>query len=110
MNKKLPTFDELGLNELDARDRSLYLMWESSHYRAERINLRLWIVILVLIVALVGTNVGWLIYESQFTEVMSTTQTVSQEASTDGDGAITLQHIGGNYVGESETNDNNNSN
>ena len=37
------------------------------------------IIIIVLIIALIGTNVGWLIYESQFetvTEEETTTQTI----------------------------------
>ena len=106
MKKQLPSFEDLGLNELDARDRSLYLMWESSQYRSERVNLRLWIVVLVLIVALVGTNVGWLIYESQFEDLVTTTQTISQEASTDGNGNINLQNVGGDYGIESKANDN----
>ena len=42
--------------------------------RAERTNKRLWVIIIVLIVALVGTNAGWLYYESQFTD-----ETVSTE-------------------------------
>lgn len=36
---------------------------------AERTTVRLWIVIIALIVLLVGTNIGWLVYESQFEEV-----------------------------------------
>ena len=39
---------------------------------AERTTVRLWIVIIALIVLLVGTNIGWLVYESQF-------ETVSEE-------------------------------
>ena len=50
-----------------------YFVHEGDMTRMERNNKRLWIVILVLIVALIGSNVGWLIYESQFTdEIVST--------------------------------------
>lgn len=99
MNKKVPSFEELGLNELDARDRSLYLMWESSQYRSERINTKLWVVILVLIVALIASNAGWIYYENSFEDVV-----VTQEAVTDGSNEIHLQNIGGDYYGgESET-------
>jgi hypothetical protein len=100
MNKKIPSFEDLGLNELDARDRSLYLMWESSHYRAERVNFRLWIVILVLIVALVGTNVGWFIYESQWQTVEATTITQSLDS---GDGGNAIINDGVHINGESKT-------
>ena len=41
---------------------------------AERTIKRLWIVILVLVVLLVGTNIAWIVYESQFI-----TEEVSQE-------------------------------
>jgi len=101
------SMSDLGLNELDSKDRTLYMIWESSHARAERVTVRLWIVILVLIVSLIGTNAGWIYYESQFE--YSTTTTVTQEATADGDSDITLRGIGDNYYGgESETDSNNN--
>ena len=64
-------------------------------------------VILVLIVLLVGSNVGWLIYNSQFEVVEESTQT-----------SITQDNDGGynNYIGNDgdiingETNDNNKEN
>lgn len=71
----------------------------------ERTIKRLWITIILLIVLLVGTNVGWLIYESQFEEV-TTTQTVTQDLQ--GDNASN-NFIGGDVYGKSET-DSNNSN
>ena len=46
---------------------------------AERTIKRLWIVILVLIIALIGTNDAWLYYESQFEDVVWT-QEVVQDA------------------------------
>ena len=88
-----------------------YLAFESSQARMERVNQKLWIVILVLIVALVGSNAGWIWYESQWNYVDTTTQTIQQEATSDGDGAITIQGIGGDYFGgESKTDNNNNDN
>ena len=39
---------------------------------AERTIKRLWICVLVLIIALIGTNAGWLYYESQFEDVVAT--------------------------------------
>ena len=39
---------------------------------AERTIKRLWIIVLVLIIALIGTNGAWLYYESQFQTVETT--------------------------------------
>lgn len=46
---------------------------------AERTIKRLWVVVLVLIVALIGTNCAWLYYESQFEEIV-TTEVVQENA------------------------------
>lgn len=67
---------------------------------AERTIKRLWIVIILLVVLLVGTNAMWIYYESQFEDVVTT---VTQEAESDGDSNISLRNIGGDYYGgESE--------
>ena len=55
-----------------------YYAHEGEMARAERMNKRLWIVILVLILCLVGTNAGWIIYESQFTDEVVTVEQDSQ--------------------------------
>ena len=95
------SMSDLGLNELDSKDRALYFMWESSHARAERIVVRLWIVVLVLIVALLGTNAGWIYYEHQFEDVIVTQEV---EATADGDSDLNLNTVGGDYnVGKSES-------
>ena len=47
--------------------------------RSERANHRLWVIIIVLIVALIGTNAGWLYYESQFTEESISTEIEAQQ-------------------------------
>lgn len=47
--------------------------------RAERANHRLWVIIIILIVALIGTNAGWLYYESQFTEESISTEIEAQQ-------------------------------
>ena len=65
---------------------------------------KLWILCIILIVFLVGSNAGWLWYESQFEET-TTTQKVEQEVETgNSDGDITLTGIG-NIYGENKTND-----
>lgn len=60
-----------------------YAVYESQQERNDRTNKRLWILAIILIVALLGTNIGWIIYESQFEVVEEKTHTeisVSQEA------------------------------
>ena len=79
-----------------------YMMHESAMARAERSAKRLWIVIILLIVMLVGTNVGWLIYESQFEVIEETHQEVMQEAD-NGENYF----VGGDYIGETDYQDNN---
>lgn len=54
-------------------------------------------VIALLIVLLVGSNVGWLIYESQFETVETWEQEVIQDAE-NGENHF----IGGDYIGEAE--------
>lgn len=67
--------------------------------RAERANHRLWVIIIVLIVALIGTNAGWLYYESQFTD-----EFISQEVDT-GEGTAVVSGTGDAIYGESKAND-----
>ena len=54
-------------------------------------------VIALLIVLLVGSNVGWLIYESQFETVETWEQEVIQDAE-NGENHF----VGGDYIGEAE--------
>ena len=74
-----------------------YIVHESAMARQERTIKRLWVIILLALLLLVGTNVGWLIYESQY-EVYETWQDVTQEATGDG----VNRFIGGDYYGETE--------
>ena len=71
-----------------------FIVHEGTMARAERMIKRLWITILLLIVLLVGTNAGWIWFESQF-EYSQTTQEVTQE-SNHGDNSF----IGGDVGGE----------
>ena len=77
-----------------------YVVHESAMARAERQNKRLVWVIVLLIVLLVGSNIGWLVYESQFETVESWEQEVVQEAD-NGENHF----IGGDFVGETESKD-----
>lgn len=67
--------------------------------RMERSNRRLWVIILVLVVLLAGSNAAWIYYESQFvdeiTEIDQEVDTVEGDAFVSGVGDI-------NY-GESKT-------
>lgn len=72
-----------------------YMVHEDAMIRNERHIRRLWILCILLVVLLVGTNGAWLWYESQFFE-----QEVTQEVDT-GAGDATVIGIG-DYNGESK--------
>lgn len=62
----------------------------------ERTIRRLWILALVLVILLVGTNVAWLWYESQFETIATETQMdVQQEADSNSRNIV----IGGDWYG-----------
>ena len=83
---------------MDESERSInYLVFESVQVRLERMNRRLWILCIILIIALIGTNIAWFYYESQFEESTE----VSQEVDT-GEGDATVIGIG-DYYGENQT-------
>lgn len=65
--------------------------------RFERTIKRLWILCIILVLSLLGTNAGWLYYESQMEEV-SVSQTI--DATADNNGAVNLKAIGGDYYGD----------
>ena len=68
-------------NEKTAPEAVPYIVHESAMARAERSAKRLWTVIILLIVLLVGTNGAWLWYESQFEVVETTTIEAEQDGS-----------------------------
>lgn len=79
------------------------VVFESEMARWERNFKRLVIIILALIVLLVGTNIGWMVYESQFEDIVVSTQDVEQQA----DGGDN-HFIGGDYYGNAAESQNNN--
>lgn len=82
-----------------------FIAFESATSRQERTIKRLWILCLVLIIALLGTNAGWLYYETSFDEVSVTREV---EATADGNGDLNLNTVGGDYYGgESKSEANN---
>lgn len=80
-----------------------YIAFESATSRQERTIKRLWILCLVLIIALLGTNAGWIYYESLWQVVEATTVTQDLDASDGGDAII---NDGVHINGKSETNSN----
>lgn len=78
-----------------------YMVHEDDMARLERTIKRLWILTIILIVSLLGTNGAWLYYESSFEDVV-----VTQEATADGNSDIQLQNIGGDYHGRESKTDN----
>ena len=85
-----------------------YIAFESATSRQERTIKRLWILCLVLIIAFLGTNAGWIYYESQWQVVENTTVTQDVDASTEGGGDLHLNTVGGDYNGKSESETNSN--
>ena len=72
--------------ERQAPDKIDYLVHEDQMVRMERVIKRLWILCIIIFVAFVGSNCAWLYFESQFDDVVTTseiTQDVSQDS---GDG------------------------
>ena len=67
-----------------------YAVYEIERARDERMFLKLWIVIIVLIAVLIGSNIGWLIYEAQF-ETVETVEEVDIKSEENGIA---------NYIGE----------
>lgn len=83
-----------------------YLAFESATARLERTIKRLWILCLVLIIVLLGTNAGWIYYESQWQVVENSTE-VTQDVDT-GNGNANVTGIGDiNGTGETDGKDNN---
>jgi len=81
-----------------------YIVHESAMARHERAARRQWFVIILLTLFLVGSNIAWLIYESQFEYFETTTV----EQSTDGtEGSVVLNGTGEVTInGEADSNDN----
>lgn len=79
-----------------------FVAHEADMSRMERTIRRLWILSLVLIALLFGTNGAWLWYESQFEVMESESTSISQEVDAEG-GSAYVSGIGDVYYGESRT-------
>ena len=60
-----------------------YVVHKATVTRLERINTRLWVVILILIFALIASNLAWIIYEKQFDVVEKNVEIECQQDSDD---------------------------
>lgn len=63
-----------------------YVVYEAEMARAERREKRQWVIILILIAALLLSNIAWIVYESQYIDEVTETETETIEATTDGGG------------------------
>ena len=75
---------------------------EAALARSERNSKRMWIVILVLILALIGTNLAWIIYNSQFETIEEST--VVEQENSNGDNNY-IGNDGDITYGKTENND-----
>lgn len=51
-----------------------YTVYEASQARADRRFRLMWILVLVIFIAFVASNIGWMMYESQYEEVITVAQ------------------------------------
>lgn len=78
-----------------------YIVHEGAMARMERTIKRLWILALVLVALLMGTNAAWLWYESSF-ETIETTREITQDVNAE-DGGTAIINDGVHVDGTSET-------
>ena len=81
-----------------------YLVHEGMMTRMERVNFRLWVTVIILILALIASNLAWFFYDQQFETY--TEQTVTQTSEADGEGDAINNFIGGDDYGERNTDSN----
>lgn len=82
-----------------------YLVYEQAQVRADRKDRRSFIIIIILIIALVGTNAGWVYYEKQFTDISTTYEAEQKIENGTGNAIITDGvHINGTDNAECESN------
>lgn len=78
-----------------------YFAHEGIMARMERTIKRLWVLCIVLIILLAGSNAAWLWYESQFEDESTT---VTQELNSDGGDAIINDGVRINGTSETDSN------
>lgn len=85
-----------------------YAVLEDFKETAKANGLKWFIVCLVLIILLVGSNIGWLVYESQF-EAIEETYTEDYDIEANDNGNAIYNDDGSVVVGEDKSNENQNS-
>ena len=99
------------MEEQNSRITIDYVAHEADMARMERINRRLWIALLIVILLFTASNAFWIWRESQFEDVITTTETVTQDTgSGSGDNTFSGDFVGGDYYGETNSNTNTNKN
>ena len=89
----------------ELKEKVSYLVFEGEMTRMERVNHRLWVLCICLLVVLIGTNAGWLYYESQW-EVVETVEATTYDAKSDRGGNAIINGSGEvRLYGESESNE-----
>jgi hypothetical protein len=85
-------------------DKSVsYIVHEGMMARQERTIKRLWILCIIIFLALIGTNAGWIYYESQFVdEVTESVESVADDGGT-AYGTLITGYNNGAYYGTSQS-------
>lgn len=89
---------------MDEKKSIPYYAYDGLTLMFNRTIRRLWILCIILIVLLFGSNLGWLIYESQFEEVSTK---IEQEAEWDDNSNVVFNGTGTVNYGESKADSNN---
>ena len=80
--------------------------------RLEKANKRLWIALIAVffafLIALIATNAYWIHINNEYEDVVTYTQTVSQDSADGGNNTFTNDFIGGNSYGSPNGNNDNN--
>ena len=86
--------------EMDTEKDVPFKVYESAQARADRRFRLMWLLIVIMFVALVGTNAGWIVYESTYEDVVMT------ENTQDGEGVNIIGNGDINYGAETDSNKN----
>jgi preprotein translocase subunit SecY len=80
-----------------------FVVYEKEMTRYERVIKKLWVIIILLIVFLVGSNIVWIVYDKQFETVESSEEyTIEQDAESGNNNSI----INGREIENGKTEDN----
>ena len=85
------------MDKIAFNDPVPYMVFDGEMARQERTIKRLWILVIILIALFVGTNGAWIYYESLYTDVTYSAQTISQDG---GSNTFTGDFYGGDFNGE----------